>query len=131
VWKKIKPYLIEAIVLIFLYTGIVLWVTKGSGDRLNAELKASKWSMESVSRLNTELATGLRSVSGELAKSDKLIADQQSTINGQQSIINKQKSIIDGIIAQINGAGNDIRAKIKSIAEIGRLLYNFYNQSPN
>ena len=133
-WKTIKPYIIGFVIGIIIACGIIFFASKGSGDKLNVDLRAAKWSMESVSRLNTELTARLRSVSGELIKSNNTITEQQSILNGQQSIISKQqsvidnqKSIIDGIIATINGTGNDIREKIKSIADIGRLLYNYYN----
>jgi hypothetical protein len=130
VWKKIITSFFLGVVISI---GILLWISSSSNTKLSADLSASKWSLESATRTNTELALGLRSVSGKLIESNKIINNQQSIIDGQQSELNKQKLIIDGqqsiieqIIISINGKGNDIRAKIRAIADGFRLLYNYY-----
>lgn len=137
VFKKIKPYFIGfGIGVIFCL--IAIWaIYKDSGSKVTADLRAAKWSLESATRTNAELAQGIQRLQSDLSKSNTIITEQQSVIirqqsaiSNQQSIIDKQKSVIDGILTQINGTGNGIRAKIQAIADGFRLLYQIYNESP-
>jgi hypothetical protein len=123
---KAKPFIIGFVSGIVLFGIITLWINS-SKNILIADLRAAEWSLESASRTNTELTKGIRELSGQLANTNKIIAEQQSIINNQQRIIIRQKQIIGDIIIQISGEGVSIRDKIRSIAEGFGLLYKIYN----
>lgn len=100
--------------------GTVL-IARGSGAKLNAELNAAQWSLESATRTNAELTGELRQLHGELARANGLAKDQQSRLD-------RQKQIIDGIISNIDYEGGSIRGQIRAIADGFRRLYDFYHQ---
>jgi hypothetical protein len=136
VWKKYKGYVFSFIIGAIL-SFIILWaINNKSTELLKSELRASRWSLESAIRTNTELTTGIQQLSIKLEESNTIISEQQSIlvrqqsiINNQQSIIDKQKSIIDAIIVQIDGAGDDIGKQIQIIADGFARLFSFYNKS--
>lgn len=100
--------------------GTVL-IARGSGAKLNAELNAAQWSLESATRTNAELTGELRQLHGELDRANELAQDQQRRLG-------EQKRIIDGILASIDFQGGNIRSQIRAIADGFRRLYDFYHQ---
>ena len=137
--QEYKAYFILGAVCFFLGGAIAIgagyYFTRDSGTKLNADLKDARWSLESATRTNAELATGLRELHGELDRASGLTKKQQSIIDSQQSrldeqkqIIDGQQSIIDGIAETIREQGGDIRGKIKAIADGFGRLYAFYHE---
>jgi hypothetical protein len=127
VFAKIKPYFIGFVSGIVLCGIITLWISSGTADRLAADLRAAKWSLESAIRTIDQSAEIIQGLQSELAVSGKLTTDQQSIIDGQQSIIDDQKQIIDGIIDTIGGQGSIIGEELRGIAQDYRRLYNSYH----
>lgn len=104
---------------------ILLIVFSGSG-RLAADLRATRWTLESSSRTVASLASRLQRLSFELNKSNGLALAQQQIIAEQQRQIVDQQRLVDGIITTINGGGKDIQGRIQAIADGFERLYKFY-----
>jgi hypothetical protein len=127
VFAKIKPYFIGFVSGIVLYGIITLWISSGTANKLTADLRAAKWSLESAIRTNIELTTGIQELSIHLDKANKLIERNQSIIDNQQSVINRQQHIIDGIFETVQIEGMGIGDKIEAISEGFTKLYKLYH----
>ena len=121
-WNKIKKYIYSFLVGVIISTGIWIWINYSTSTKLDAELRSTKWSLESATRTNTELAKSILQLSNELKNANKL-----ADIN--QSIINNQQSIINGITQTITNGDKDIGEQIQAIADGFRQLYYIYNKS--
>jgi hypothetical protein len=127
VWEKIKSYVCGFIISIIVIGSIFFFTGKGAGDKLSADLRATKWNLESSLRTIDESAKIIRGLQSELIVSGKLTTEQQSIINRQQLTIDNQKQIIDGIINTIGSQGSILGNEIRDIAKEYRQLYNSYH----
>lgn len=114
--------------------GIVLWVAHGSGAKLNADLKSASDSADSLRTsladavaANHDLAGKLQSLSGQLDKSNRLLASDDAVIAKQQRDIASGQRIIDGILGNIASAGVDLGKQVDAIATGFEALYRLYH----
>lgn len=126
-WAKIKLLCIGLVFGIILSGIVTLWISSGTSNKLAADLRTTKWSLESAIRTIDKSAEIIQELQSEHIISNKLTTDQQSIINRQQSIINDQKQIIDGIIDTIGSQGSVFGEELKRIAQDYRRLYNSYH----
>jgi predicted ABC-type sugar transport system permease subunit len=108
---------------------LVLLLTRGAGSKLNADLLAAGWNLESARRTNIQLATNIRELRRELDSASGLAEINQSIITAQQQQLGDQQRLVDGIAETIKIQGGDIRGKIKAITDGFRRLYKFYYPS--
>jgi hypothetical protein len=123
--KAILPFIAG-----FVFCGaIVLLLTHGAGSKLNADLAAAGWSLDTAIRLDRQRDAIERGLRIDLKKSNGLIEAQQSIIGAQQSQLGEQQSIIDGIFTTIDKGGSGLRGSIKTIKDRANSVYRFYYPS--
>ncbi len=124
---KIRHCIIACIVCVAVALGAVFVLTAHAGNKLNADLNASRWALDSATRDNASLADSIRKLSGRLDAASKLAIGQQQIIDGQKQLLDHQQSIIGGIANAIASGSETIGGEIRAIADGFRQLYGLYH----
>jgi hypothetical protein len=114
--------------------GAIYLVSRGAGAKLNADLAAVRTSLAKSTADNTELASELRQLHGELDIANGIVARDSQELTRRQRIIDSQQRDIGslerglaGIAEEIAGSGDDIRKQIGAIADGFGRLYAIYH----
>ena len=124
-WKKYKAYIIVGIACLLLGSAITVGagyqITKHAGDKLNADLAASRTALADATRLNAESTQTISELRGQLAS-----ASNGATKN--QQLISATESGLDELSSNIRDSGGDIGRQIQAIADGFDKLYKLYHQ---
>lgn len=115
---------------------LALFISGRAGAKLNVDLASVRTSLDKSTADNTELATELRSIHGQLdiatgivTRDSQELARRQRIIDGQQRNIGILERGLGDIAATIAGAGGDIRKQIQAVSEGFERLYRLYHAS--